>query len=135
MRASTPPSLRRFSDPFTWFWRDWSRGGLYALLEIFCVAGSADVAVGLFAGPSARGDWSRRWAGLCGWAASVSMGILRLLSLCLCALWILWSRLLCGRSVYRRRSLVSLGTPGRVLESRLLWPRRLGLWARLRPWL
>src|ERR1700756_3397049 len=82
-------------------------GGRYAISEISCAVGGVDAAAGLLPGTGKRG--SRLWPGiwLRGRATGVRVWVLRLLSLRLRAIRLLWARLVCGRSLYRCRTVVS----------------------------
>src|SRR5690348_10058470 len=77
-------------------------GGEYALREISGVTDSVDGSAGVFAGAGQSGcgdrsrwSWRRRRPRLCGWAASVRLRILFLLSLRVCSVRLLRAELLC----------------------------------------
>jgi hypothetical protein len=72
-----------------------------------------------------------RRASLRGPSSCMRIRILWLLPVCLCSLWILRPRMVLGRRIHRRRTLVSrvLGWT-RILRWRLLWTRLL--WRRIR---
>src|ERR1700751_3609439 len=91
-------------------------GGEYEIPEICCAAGDSDGAVCVFASASASRNRNRSRPWICGWATSLCVRILWLLSLRLCAVWLLWAAVFRGWSVCRCWPVVSLGPSGAVLE-------------------
>src|SRR5579871_154419 len=103
--------------------------GSYALFEVCRDIGRVDGAACVFAGAGFGRDrsWSRSW--IRGRATCLHVWLLRLLSLRVRALWVLWAKLLRRWNFYRSGPLVSLGTSGMVLGSRVCGTR-LGLGSR-----
>src|SRR6266700_590139 len=109
--------------------------GVYALLEIFRVAGGANDSGGVFAGAGGRWNWSQRWAGLLRRTSGLQLRLLRLLSVCMCALWLLWAELVRKRTLHWSRAVVSRILGPSRLGPRLCRPfRLLGSWV-CWPWL
>src|SRR5579862_6878369 len=98
-----------------------------ALSKVFGFAEHLRTAGSLFAGASCGGNWNR--PRLCQTSARVRLWLLRVLSVRVCALWILRTAMVRGRRLYWRGPVVP-----RLLQARLrlLGTRRIRL---LRSWI
>src|SRR5215469_1249277 len=107
-------------------------GGEYALREISGVTDGVDGCAGVFAGAGeSRGGDRSWWSWRCGrtrlrrGTASMRLWLLPLLSVHVCSVRLLRTQLLYRWRLHRCWTVVSLGPSCLVLESWLLWPRRL----------
>lgn len=98
-------------------------GGDYEIRKVYRIAGDSGSSNGVLASASESGDrsWAGRgWRRSCIWPASLLLRLLWLRSLCLCAVRILRSGLVCWRCVRRRGPMVP--------RSGMAWALGLGQW-------